>query len=103
MLHFFDAHRRRHTATTAVAAIPCVANAEWYRLLRYFGDHVTLRFGPDGRKLTFPVVVAFAPPIRTEASGYPFWSVLRSRLLALNATGRELRLQQQRQQLRHAS
>ena len=103
LLHFFDAHRRRHTATTAVAAIPCVANAEWYRLLRYFGDHVTLRFGPDGRKLTFPVVVAFAPPIRTEASGYPFWSVLRSRLLALNATGRELRLQQQRQQLRHAS
>ena len=95
LLHFFDAHRRRHTATTAVAAIPCVANSEWFRLLRYFGDHVTLRFGPDGRKLAFPVVVAFAPPIRTEASGYPFWSALRSRLLSLNATGRELRLQQQ--------
>jgi hypothetical protein len=68
LLHSFDAHRRHHTATTAVATIPCVANAEWHRLLRYFGDHVTLRFGPDGHKLTFPVVVAFAPPIYAPRS-----------------------------------
>jgi hypothetical protein len=88
LLHFFDAHRRRHTATTAIAAIPCVANTEWFRLLRYFGDHVTLRFGLDGSKLAFPVVVAFAPPIRTQASGYPFWRSLRAYLHSLNAAGR---------------
>jgi hypothetical protein len=88
LLHFFDAHRRRHTATTAIAAIPCVANTEWFRLLRYFGDHVTLRFGLDGSKLAFPVVVAFAPPIRTEANGYPFWRALRAYLHSLNAAGR---------------
>jgi hypothetical protein len=51
-LRFLD--RRRHTATTAIAAIPGVANTEWFRLLRYFGDHVTLRFGLDGSKLAPP-------------------------------------------------
>ena len=38
--HYFDAHRRHSESTSALALVVCVASSDWFRLTRYFRDHV---------------------------------------------------------------
>ena len=83
LLHYFDAHRRHSANTSAVALVSCVASSQWFRLTRYFGDHLTLRYDPQGTKLIYPVLVAFSPQLHTVAADHEYWAQLRSALLPL--------------------
>ena len=80
LLHYFDAHRRHSNNTSAVAMLPCVSSSEWFRLLRYFGDHVVVRYDELGNKLIFPVAIAHSPPLGRQSSSDPRWVSLKNRL-----------------------
>jgi hypothetical protein len=43
LLHYFDAHRRHSASTSALAVVACIASLDWFRLTRYFKDHLVVR------------------------------------------------------------
>jgi hypothetical protein len=83
VLHYFDAHRRHSEDTSAIALISCIASSQWFRLTRYFGDHFVIRYDQSGKKLVYPLLVAFSPRLRTKASDYAYWAALRLQLSPL--------------------
>jgi hypothetical protein len=80
VLHYFDAHRRHSEDTSAIALISCIASSHWFRLIRYFGDHFVIRYDRSGKKLVYPLLVAFSPRLRTKASDHAYWATLRLQL-----------------------
>jgi hypothetical protein len=63
-----------------------VSSSEWFRLLRYFGDYVIVRYNEQGRKLVFPVaVVAHSPVIGGHSADSQAWAATKSLLLPLQA------------------
>jgi site-specific DNA-cytosine methylase len=85
LLHYFDAHRRQSCTTSAVALLPCVSSSEWFRLLRYFGDYVIVRYDEQGRKLIFPVAVAHSPVMGAHSADDQAWLATKALLLPLQA------------------
>jgi hypothetical protein len=65
--HYFDAHRRHSESTSVLALIACVASSDWFRLTRYFRDHLVVRYSSDGTKLVYPVLVALSPRLHLLA------------------------------------
>jgi hypothetical protein len=80
LLHYFDAHRRHSKSTSGVAVVACVASSEWFRLSRYFGDHIVVRYDRAGVKLIYPVMVAYSPELRCKAQDCAWWQRLRASL-----------------------
>ena len=85
LLHYFDAHRRQSSSTSAVAVLPCVSSSEWFRLLRYFGDYVIVRFDESGNKLVFPVAIAHSPVMGDLSTNDPRWQGLKATLLPMQS------------------
>jgi hypothetical protein len=85
LLHYFDAHRRQSSSTSAVAVLPCVSSSEWFRLLRYFGDYVIVRFDESGNKLVFPVAIAHSPVMGDLSANDPRWQGLKATLLPMQS------------------
>ena len=83
LLHYFDAHRRHSANTSAIALISCVASSQWFRLTRYFGDHLVLRYDHLGSKLVYPLLVAYSPQLHSAAADHEYWTRLRAALLPL--------------------
>jgi hypothetical protein len=81
LLHYFDAHRRHSASTSALAVVACVASSDWFRLTRYFKDHIVVRYAPDGTKLVYPVLLALSPKLHQEADSVDWWQPLKMRLL----------------------
>ena len=84
--HYFDAHRRHSESTSALALIACVASSDWFRLTRYFRDHIVVRYAPNGAKLVYPVLVALSPRLHLDHSDVLWWATLKSELLPLTVT-----------------
>jgi hypothetical protein len=80
VLHYFDAHRLHSEDTSTTALISCIASSQWFRLIRYFGDHFVIRYDRSGKKLVYPLLVAFSPRLRTKASDHAYWAALRLQL-----------------------
>jgi hypothetical protein len=77
LLGYFDAHRRHSASTSAVALIAGVASSEWFRLLKYFGDYIIVRYDSDGSKLLYPIVLAHSPALQCSSSDDEAWVGLR--------------------------
>ena len=84
--HYFDAHRRHSESTSALALVACVASSDWFRLTRYFRDHVVVRYSPVGVKLVYPVLVALSPRLHLDHNDVTWWAALKARLLPLTVT-----------------
>ena len=84
--HYFDAHRRHSESMSALALIACVASSDWFRLTRYFRDHLVVRYSPDGDKLVYPVLVALSPRLHLDHNDVTWWAALKARLLPPTAT-----------------
>jgi hypothetical protein len=80
LLGYFDAHRRHSASTSAVALIAGVASSEWFRLLKYFGDYIIVRYDSDGSKLLYPIVLAHSPALQCSSSDDEAWVGLRGAL-----------------------
>ena len=81
LLNYFDAHRRHSASTSAVALIAGVASSEWFRLLKYFGDYIILRYDDAGHKLLYPIVLAHSPALQCSSADDAEWVDLRAKLL----------------------
>ena len=81
LLHYFDAHRRHSASTSALAVVACIASSDWFRLTRYFKDHLVVRYALDGSKLVYPVLIALSPKLREEAGSVSWWQTLKETLL----------------------
>ena len=81
LLNYFDAHRRHSASTSAVALIAGVASSEWFRLLKYFGDYIILRYDDAGHKLLYPIVLAHSPALQCSSADDAEWVGLRAKLL----------------------
>jgi hypothetical protein len=82
VLHYFDAHRLHSEDTSTTALISCIASSQWFRLTRCFGDHFVIRYDRSGKKLVYPLLVAFSPRLRTKASDHAYWAALHQQLTA---------------------
>jgi hypothetical protein len=79
-------HRRHSESTSALALIACVSSSDWFRLTRYFRDHVVVRYAPNGEKLVYPVLVALSPRLHLDHSDVLWRATLKSELLPLTVT-----------------
>jgi hypothetical protein len=77
--HYFDAHRRHSESTSALALIAFVASSDWFRLTRYFRDHLVVRYSPEGDKLVYPVLVALSPRLHLDHNDVTWWAALKKR------------------------
>ena len=80
LLCYFDAHRRHSASTSAVALIAGVASSEWFRLLKYFDDHIIVRYDGNGVKLLYPIVLAHSPLLQGSSDDDEAWVRLRGAL-----------------------
>ena len=62
-----------------------MSSSEWFRLLRYFGDYVIVRYDEQGRKLIFPVAVAHSPVMGAHSADDQAWLATKALLLPLQA------------------
>jgi len=73
LLCYFDYHRWHSASTSAVALIAGVASSEWFRLLKYFDDHIIVRYDSDGTKLLYPIVLAHSPVLQRSSDDDVAW------------------------------
>jgi hypothetical protein len=61
--------------------VACIASSDWFRLTRYFKDHLVVRYALGGSKLVYPVLIALSPKLRREAGSVGWWQSLEEELL----------------------
>jgi hypothetical protein len=64
-----------------LAVVACIASSDWFRLTRYFKDHLVVRYALGGSKLVYPVLIALSPKLRREAGSVGWWQSLEEELL----------------------